>query len=160
MQNKLSRQIAVLLEDPATVATIATLDESGAPYSVPSPFIRQDDTGRLVHLELLETSTTHRNLLRSIWFDKPVSITLSGRNGQVVVITGTPHKAHVSGPLFSDYYREVRLKLGDADLAAVWLIAPEQVYDETYVVRKAREEELHPFHLHLDRLTVAQSTTK
>jgi hypothetical protein len=160
MPNKLRQQIAVLLEDPATVATIATLDESGAPRSVPSPFLRQDAAGRLVHLELLETSTTHRNLLRSIWFDKPVSITLIGRNGQVLVIAGTPHKAHVSGPLFSDYYREVRSKLDDADLAAVWLIEPGQIRDETYVTRKAREEELHPFHLHLDRLAVAQNTTK
>lgn len=160
MSNELRQQIAVLLEDPATVATIATLDENGAPRSVPSPFIRQDATGRLIHLELLETSTTHRNLLRSIWFDKPVSITLSGRSGQVVVITGRPHKAHVSGPLFSNYYRAVRSKLDDADLAAVWLIEPEQIRDETYQTCKAREEALYPFHLHLDRLAVAQRTTK
>jgi hypothetical protein len=154
MSNELRRQITELLEDPATVALITTLDEGGAPRSVPSPFLRQDAAGRLVHLELLETSTTHRNLLRSIWFDRPVSVTLNGRNGQVLVIAGRPHKAHVSGPLFSDYYREVRSKLDDADLAAVWLIEPQQIQDETYVVRKAREEELHPFHLHLDRLAV------
>ncbi|SRR6266568_7892790 len=155
MSKTLRQQIAVLLEDAATVATIAMLDETGAPRSVPSPFLKQDSTGRLVHLELLETSTTHRNLLRSIWFDKPVSITLSGRNGQVLVIAGRPHKAHVSGPLFSNYYGEVRSKLDDADLAAVWLIEPEQISDETYAVRKAREEALHPFHLHLDRLAVS-----
>lgn len=154
MSNELRQQIATLLEDPATVATIATLDESGAPHSVPSPFLIQDDTGRLVHLELLETSTTHRNLLRSIWFDKPVSVTLSGRNGQVLVVAGRLHKAHVSGPLFSAYYREVRSKLEDADLVAIWLIDPQQIRDETYLTRKAREEELHPFHQHLDRLAV------
>jgi hypothetical protein len=142
------------LEDSATVATIATIDENGAPRSVPSPFLRLDAAGRLVHLELLETSATHRNLLRSIWFDKPVSVTISGSNGQVLVIAGRTHKAHVSGLLFSDYYREVRSKLDDADLAAVWLIEPLQISDETYVTRKAREEELHPFHLHLDRLAV------
>lgn len=157
MSKILRQQIAILLEDPATVAIVATLDENGAPRSVPSPFLRQDAAGRLVHLELLETSTTHRNLLRSIWFDKPVSVTLNGRNGQVLVIAGRPHKAHVSGPLFSDYYREVRSKLDDADLAAVWLIEPLQIHDETYVTRKAREEELHPFHLHLDRLAVQHS---
>jgi hypothetical protein len=154
MSNELRLQIASLLKDPATVAIIATLDESGAPHSVPSPFLTQDETGRLVHLELLETSTTHRNLLRSIWFDKPVSVTLHGRNGQVLVVAGRPHKAHVSGPLFSDYYREVRSRLENADLSAVWLIEPQQLRDETYLTRKAREEELHPFHLHLDRLAV------
>jgi len=141
-----------LLNDPATIGTIATLDESGAPHAVPSPFLRLDAAGRLVHLELLETSTTHRNLLRSIWFDRPVSVTLSGKDGRVAVVKGTAYKAHVSGPLFSNYYREVRTRLGDADLAAVWLIDARQVIDESYVLRKAREEELHPFFKHLDRL--------
>jgi hypothetical protein len=157
MSVKQSAYLRELLEDPATVGTIATLDESGAPHAVPSPFLRLDANGRLVHLELLETSTTHRNLLRSIWFERPVTVTLSGREGRVVVVKGRVHKAHVSGPLFSDYYREVRKQLGDADLAAVWLIDAREVIDETYALRKAREEELHPFFRHLDRLSVASS---
>jgi hypothetical protein len=154
MSEELKNLIATLLDDAATLATIATLDENGAPRSVPSPFLRLDEKGRLVHLELLETSTTHRNLLRSIWFDRPVSITLSGWDGRVLVATGRPHKAHISGPLFSDCYREVRDRLGDADLAAVWLIEPEEIRDESYQIRKVQEEALHPFHLHLDRLAV------
>ncbi|MFZ2947845.1 MAG: pyridoxamine 5'-phosphate oxidase family protein [Desulfuromonadaceae bacterium] len=157
MSYELKKLIGSLLKDSATVATIATLDEDGAPRSVPSPFLRLDEKGRLVHLELLETSATHRNLLRGIWFDRPVSVTLSGRGGRVLVATGRSHKAHVSGPLFSDYYREVRACLGDADLAAVWMIEPLRVSDETYLIRKEREEALHPFHLHLDRLAVADN---
>jgi len=154
MSNELRTLVTTLLADTATHASIATLDEGGAPHSVPSPFLRQDGQGRLVHLELLETSSSHRNLLRSIWFERPVSITLSGRDGQVLVITGRTYKAHVSGPLFSAYYREVRNALGDADLAAVWLIEVLQIRDETYLLRKEHEERLHPFHLHLDRLAV------
>jgi hypothetical protein len=154
MSDELRHVISALLDDPATSASIATLDEGGAPRSVPSPFLRLDEKGRLVHLELLETSTTHRNLLRSIWFERPVSVTLSGGDGRVLVATGRPCKAHVSGPLFSEYYRQVRDRLGDADLVAVWLIEPQEVRDETYLVRKEREEALHPFHRHLDRLVV------
>jgi hypothetical protein len=107
-----------------------------------------------VHLELLETSSSHRNLLHSIWFEQPVSVTLNGRDNRVLVLTGRPYKAHVSGRLFSDYYREVRSCLVDADLAAVWLIEVLQIRDETYLIRKEQEERLHPFHLHLDRLAV------
>lgn len=154
MSEILRNEIGAMLKNPSTLATIATLDENGAPRSVPSPFLRLDEKGRLVHLELLETSTTHRNLLRSIWFERPVSVTLTGSDGRVLVATGRPWKAHVSGPLFSDYYREVRGRLGDADLVAVWLIEPQEVRDETYLIRKEREEELHPFHRHLDRLAV------
>lgn len=145
-------KIRALLEDPVTVGIIATLDESGAPHAVPSPFLRLDEAGRLVHLELLETSHTHRNLLRSIWFDRPVTISLSGAGGSVAVVKGRVYKVHVSGPLFSSYYREVRKQLGDADLAGVWLIDPHEVIDESYALRKAREEEFHPFFRHLDRL--------
>ena len=152
--------IEELLKRDGTIASIATLDEQGAPHAVPSHFLSLDPQGRLVHLELLETSTSHRNLLRSIWFNKQVSVTLTNRDGQVLVVTGAPHKAHVSGPLFSDYYSLVRSRLGDADLAAVWLIEPQQVRDETYAARKTQEEALHPFHRHLDRLAVQHEITE
>jgi len=154
MSTELRQQINKLLSNPATTASIATLNEDGVPWSVPSPFLRLDEQGRLVHLELLETSTTHRNLLRSIWFEQPLSITLTGQDYRVLVITARPYKALISGPVFSSYYSEVGARLGDADLAAVWLLEPQQLRDETYLLRKAREEELHPFHLHLDRLAV------
>lgn len=146
--------IATLLADQATQASIATLDEMGVPQSVPSPFLELDAAGRLVHLELLETSATQRNLLRSIWFERPVSVTLTHRDGCVLVVTGRVYKAYVSGALFSKYYCQVRSSLGDADLAAVWLIEAQQVRDETYRHRKIREEEIHPFHCHLDRLSI------
>lgn len=146
--------IAELLNTPGTIGILATLDDRDAPHATPSPFLSLDIRGRLVHLELLETAPSHRNLLRSIWFDRPVSVTLAGQDGRVLVVSGTAHKAHVSGPLFSDYYQQVRSRLGDADLAAVWLIEPTQVRDETYATRKTHEEELHPFHRHLDRLAV------
>jgi len=145
-----------ILAAPSVTGTIATLDESGAPHAMPSPFLHLDSDGYLVHLELLETSASHRNLLRSIWFERPVSISIATSDGRVAVVSGRVHKAHVSGPLFSHYYREARSRLGDADLAAVWLIEPLHVRDESYALRKAVEEELHPFFRHLDRLAADQ----
>jgi hypothetical protein len=149
--------LEALLSLPTVTAIISTLDETGAPHAVPSPFLKLDERGFFVHLELLETSASHRNLVRSIWFERPVGVTLTTGDGQVAVIRGRAHKAHVSGPYFSEQYRNLRDRLGDVDLAAVWLIEPQLVSDETYQTRKAREEELHPFHLHLDRLAVKHS---
>lgn len=146
--------LAALLASPFVTAIISTLDETGAPHAVPSPFLRLDERGFLVHPELLETSTSHRNLVRSIWFERPVGVTLAAGDGRVAVIRGRAHKAHISGPFFSEQYRSLRERLGDVDLAAVWLIEPQEISDETYRTRKAREEELHPFHRHLDRLAV------
>lgn len=149
--------LEALLSSPTVTAIISTLDETGAPHAVPSPFLKLDGRGFLVHLELLETSASHRNLVRSIWFERPVGVTLATADGQIAVIRGRAHKAHVSGPYFSQQYRDLRGRLGDVDLAAVWLIEPQLVSDETYQTRKLREEELHPFHLHLDRLAVGHT---
>lgn len=158
MTGELLQRVGGLLAEAGTIATIATIDEHGAPQSVPTPFLQLDEAGRFVHLELLETSSTHRNLLGSIWFDRPVSVTLSGRNDEVLVISGRVYKALVSGLRFSRFYRKVRSQLGDADLAAVWLIEPLKIHDETYQVRKAQEETFHPFYFHLDRLVIRRDS--
>ena len=158
MKGEFQYQIGKLLAAQGTIATIATLDENGAPHCVPTPFLQLDERGRIVHLELLETSSTHRNLLGSIWFERPVSVTLCGRDGEVLVISGRAYKALVSGPLFCSFYREVRFRMGDADLAAVWLIEPLKIRDETYQVRKVIEEASHPFYSHLDRLVIKEDS--
>ncbi len=156
MTGELLQRIGTLLAEDGTIASLATIDEHGVPQSVPAPFLLLDEAGRLVHLELLETSSTHRNLLGSIWFDRPVSVTLRGGNEEVLVISGRVYKALVSGQIFSRFYRKVRSQLGDADLAAVWLIEPLQIRDETYQIRKAQEETFHPFYSHLDRLVICR----
>jgi len=152
--SKLNAAIRRLLDQPATTRLVATTDELGKPYAVASPFLHAGEGGQLVHLELLEKSATNRNLLRSLWFDKQVSITLVAADGSSYVIAGRPVKALISGPVFRGYYQQVRAQLGDADLATVWLIEPEEAVNETYAVRKLEEEERFPFSVHLDRLLV------
>src|SRR5690349_14028833 len=120
MSHQLNPEVQALLADPATVKVVATTDENGAPYVTASPFLQVADNGRLIHLELLETSTTNRNLVRSLWFDRPLAVTLIAGDGRSYVLKGKPVKALITGPLFSHHYRQVRAVLGDVDLAAVW----------------------------------------
>jgi hypothetical protein len=143
-----------VLAQPATQKVIATLDEDGAPHAVPSPFLYARPDGLLVHFELLETSATNRNLLRGLWFDRKLAVTVAGALGQTFVIKAVPAKAEISGPAFSRAFEVVRSVLGDADLAAVWLLRPLAAVDESYTTRKRNEEERHPFSIHLDRLLV------
>jgi len=150
---KLSAEILKLLDDPTATKVVATTDELGIPYAVASAFLQAGAGGELVHLELLEKSATNRNLLRSLWFDKKVSVTLAASDGRSFVIQGKPVRALISGPVFRRHYEKVRALL-DADLAAVWLIEPEEVVDETFAERKREEEERFPFSVHLDRLVV------
>ena len=150
---KLSTEILQLLDHPGTTKVVATTDEFGIPYAITSSFLQAGDAGELVHLELLEKSATNRNLLRSLWFDKKVSVTLAAPDGRSFVIQGRPVRALISGPVFRGHYEKVRA-LQDADLAAVWLIEPEEVVNETFAERKLAEETAFPFSVHLDRLVV------
>ena len=86
MSNIITENIVKRSSLDGAKAVIATIGEDGAPYSVPSPFFSIDEDGRLIHLELLETSATHRNILRSLWFDKPVTVTVQGADGSILVL--------------------------------------------------------------------------
>lgn len=149
----LSQEIIEKIQDRSATKVLATLDEAGAPYAVVSRFLQLGANGQLVHLELLEKSETNRNLLRSLWYEKKIVISVGD-----LVIKGRPVKAHISGPLFRQYYEQVRTVIPDADLSTVWVIEPEEVIDESYTVRKQQEEEQFPFCVHLDRLTVETNT--
>jgi hypothetical protein len=149
---QLSPELLEVLAHPATRKVIATLDEDGSPHAVPSPFLHARPDGLLVHFELLETSATNRNLLRGLWFDRKLSVTVVGPLGQTFVIKAVPVKAEISGPAFSRAFDTVRSVLGDADLSAVWLLRPHAIVDETYTTRKRDEEQRYPFSIHLDRL--------
>jgi hypothetical protein len=61
-------------------------------------------------------------------------------------------KTYVSGPVYQREYVAIRKRLGDVDLAAVWIIRPDQIHDESHIARQRQERDLHPFFAHLDRL--------
>jgi hypothetical protein len=151
---QLTPELLEVLAHPATHKVIATIDEDGSPHAVPSPFLHARPDGQLVHFELLETSATNRNLLRGLWFDRKLAVTVVGTLGQTFVIKALPAKAEISGPAFSRAFETVRSVLADADLAAVWLLRPHAIVDETYATRRRNEEERFPFSIHLDRLLV------
>lgn len=153
----LADEIVELIKDRSVTKVLATLDENGAPYAVAIPFLQLGENGQLVHLELLEKSVTNRNLLRSLWFERNISVALNSKDGRSFVIKGRPVKAHISGPVFRRYYLQVRSVIADADLSTVWLIEPDEVVDETYTRTKKQEEERFPFTVHLDQLTVVHA---
>lgn len=152
MALQLSQELIDLIEDPATRKVLATVDEDGIPHVVVKQSLHVGGDGRLHYLELLESSRTNRNLVRSLWFDRPVAIAVQGSDGRSFQIKGIPVKTHITGPLFQQHYVAVRQRLGDVDLAAVWVIEPQEVIDETFAIRQAREEAARPFFRHLDRL--------
>lgn len=152
MATELKKELLDLLADNDTVKVLTTLGADGSPHSVVKQSLQSGADGNLLFLELLESSRTNKNLVRSIWYNRYVAVTLAGRDGRSFQIKGKPLKAHITGPLFLTWYAAVREKLGDVDLAAVWVIEPEEIINETYAVRKGEEEGKHPYFTHLDRL--------
>jgi hypothetical protein len=152
MATTLSKEIIALFSSNDSTKVLATLGEHGSPHAATKPFIRVDDDGNLLYLELVESSRTQKNLIRSIWFDQKVSISVSNRNGQSWQVKGKPVKTLITGPVFQRHYRDVREILGDVDLSAVWVIEPEEVINENIFVRHEEEEKAHPLFKHLDRL--------
>jgi hypothetical protein len=147
----LSPDVIDLVNDPATVKILATVDPDGVPHAVVKQSLHVAADGSLHYLELLETSTTNRNLVHSIWFDRLVTVALIGTDRRVQ-IKGRPVKNHITGPLFLEHYRRIRER---GDLAGVWVIAPVQVIDENLASRRSAEAARHPSFIHLDRIARA-----
>jgi hypothetical protein len=152
MAVKLEKEILELLESKESVKALATLGSEGEPYVIFSDLIYPYEDGRIIYLELLESSNTNNNLVRSIWFNKGLSLNIKAKDGRSHQIKGKVAKSIVAGKVFKKYYKDVREKLGDVDLSAVWVIEPEGVTNETFKDRKLYEETRHPFFKHLDRI--------
>lgn len=151
MAIRLSDEVLTLVRDPEAVKVLATVDADGSPHAVVKQSLTADEEGRLVHHELLESSRTNKNLLRALWFGGRVSVTVR-RGDASWQVKGRPVRAHVSGPHFQREYVRIRERLGDVDLAAVWVIEPEEAIDQSLAARTEREVSAHPDFVHLDRI--------
>lgn len=154
MSIELSQDVIDLLNSRDTIKVLATVDGEGVPHAVFKESLHLGADGRIHSLELIESSTTGRNLVGSIWFDRKVSILLRGPDQRSVQIKGRVLKYDISGPLFLHHYKAVREALGDVDLAGVWIIEPDQVTEQSFGQRRAAEEAAHPHFIHLDRIAV------
>ncbi|HEX9240937.1 MAG TPA: hypothetical protein VF875_00710 [Anaeromyxobacter sp.] len=140
------------LASPHSARVLATTGPQGDPHAVLSPALEVDEAGCLLYLEPLEASRTQRDLVASIWFDRPVAVVVAGCDGTTWRIRGRVRKAHVAGPLFRERYERLRAERPGADLAAVWEIEPLEVSDESYATLRARQDAERPFFKHLDQL--------
>lgn len=152
MTTEIPRVLIDLINDHNTIKILATVDEQGQPHAVTKQFMRVLDNGHLIYLELLESSRSYKNFTRSLWYDQQVSITIVGNQGETWQIHGKPEKIIISGPVFERYYKIVRNQLGDVDLAAVCIIEPVALVNESFFYQFEQQETRQPIFKHLDRL--------
>lgn len=152
LQNKaLPKDAVEMLLDPKAFKVLATTDEQGNVHVVAKDSLTLLDDGALAYGEVLESSLTNANMVRGIWFGKRVAV-LVCRHGRCYQIKGRPHRYVTTGPLFQKFYLSARERLGpDSDLAGVWIIAVDEVRDQSLPTRKEAEERKHPNMRHFDR---------
>lgn len=152
LQNKALPEAAVkMLLDPKSIKVLATTDDQGNVHVVAKDSLTLLDDGSLAYGEVMESSLTNANMVRGIWFDRRLAVLVS-RQGRCYQIKGKPHRYVTTGPLFKQFYLAAREKLGpDSDLAGVWIIAVDEVREQTLAARKAEEERKHPNMRHFDR---------
>lgn len=152
---KLSQETVSIIRNSEAIKILTTVDEEGNPHADFREDLMVLDDGNLAFGEPFEGSQTNVNLVRSLWFDKNVELTVRDGNGTTFQIVGKPYRYTHTGPLFKKFYLAEREKRGaDSELAGVWIIIPEEVRNETYEVRKKEEDDKHPFFRHFDRASV------
>jgi hypothetical protein len=149
---KLQEEIIRLLKDPEARKAVATVDEKGVPHVVFKDSLTVLDDGKIAYAEELDSSRANKNMVRSIWFDKMVAVTVS-KDAVAYQIKGKPYKCLITGSLFKQFLMEAREQRGpDSDIQSVWIITPEEVRDATTAQRVKDEEQNRPFfNRHLDR---------
>lgn len=153
--SKLPKEVVDLINDSESIKVLATSDEEGNPHTAFKESLTVLEDGNLAFGEEFEGSQTNVNLVRSLWFNKSVELIVRNKDGTTFQIKGRPYRYDHAGPLFKKFYLAEREKRGpDSELAGVWIITPEEFSDETYEVKKKREDERHPFFRHFDRSSV------
>jgi hypothetical protein len=153
MSFTLSPEAARAIRSKDSIKVLATIGREGVPHAVIKDSITLRDDGIIAFYELIETSQTQKNLVYSIWFNKPAAITVLTQDGKSYQVKGIPRKTVIAGQGFLDAYADVQKNIGsDIDLSAVWLIAPSEEREQTFLVRREIEESEHPYEIHVDRI--------
>ncbi len=149
---ELPKEVIELFEDPDAMKALATVDEGGVPHLAFKGSLTILEDGKIAYAERLDSSQANKNMVRSIWFDQRVAVTVV-KDTTAYQIKGRPYKCLITGPVFKEFLIRVREKEGDdADIQAVWIITPEEIRDQTPGTRIREEEEKRPFfNRHLDR---------
>lgn len=152
MAVEISKQFSELLKQEDTVKVLVTVTGQGQVHAVVKNSLQVYEANKLCYLELLESAQSNKNMVRSLWFNQDVTIAIAGAGGESYQVKARPVKSVVSGHLFREFYSRIRAELGDVDLAAIWILEPQEIVEQTFSVRRQQEEANRPYFKHLDRL--------
>lgn len=137
---ELPKEVLEALRDPQTIKALTTTDKEGVPHTVYKLSLTVLDDGQLAYLEMVERSRTYTNILHNHWEKKKVSISIfNPQNGLAFQIKGIPTRCVLEGPIWEMFRDQCWSMMPDAEPAAVWLIGPEEVMNESLGARIEEE---------------------
>jgi len=157
----LSPELTKLLKMSDSVKIIGTLDASGEPRLSANDTLTSLNGISLILSEKLEKSQCNRDLVRSIWYGKPVTV-LVFHDGTSFEIRAKIYRCLIVGPIFDEMLARAREKYGpDADIAAVWELIPEKCRDVSEDTILREQKAAHPYYdSHLDRESIRSIISK
>lgn len=151
MSDIINEELKEIINTPDSLKVIASVSVDGEIHAVYKQSLHVNEDGNLEFYEIMESSQNNKNMVNSIWFERPVAINVLSKDRRSFEIKGVAYKAYVSGAYFENVYRKVTDK-GYYDLSTVWVIKPEEVKEKTFLKREEEEKEAHPHFRHLDQL--------
>jgi hypothetical protein len=141
--------------DSGSLKIVSTLNENGTIHSTPKGTLTVNASGQLEYTEVLESSSSYKNVVRSLWFDKKVTVLVIGIDRRAYEITGNIKRILTAGRYFENTYNAFLEKRGHG-IAAVVQINVESIIDLDISKGIERQEREHFFFTHLDRLAVQE----
>ncbi|MCL1967157.1 MAG: hypothetical protein FWF67_04680 [Fibromonadales bacterium] len=152
---ELLQQVRDIVADSGSLKIVSTLNENGTIHSAPKGSLKVNEAGQLEYVEVLESSSSYKNVVRSLWFDKKVTVLVIGVDKRSYEITGNIKRILTSGRHFENAYKAILEKRGFG-IAAVIQIDVESVADLDISKGIERQKREHFFFTHLDRLAVQE----
>jgi len=153
--DELLQQVQNIVADSSSLKIVSALNENGTIHSAPKGSLKVNASGQLEYIEVLESSSSYKNVIRSLWFDKKVTVLVISADKRTYEIIGNVKRILTSGRYFEDAYNSFLEKRGRG-IAAVIQIEVESINDLDISKRIERQEREHFFFTHLDRLAVQE----
>jgi len=153
--NELLKQVQDIVADSGSLKIVSTLNENGTIHSAPKGTLKVNASWQLEYIEVLESSSSYKNVVRSLWFDKKVTVLVIGTDKRSYEIIGNIKRILTAGRHFEDAYKAFLEKRGHG-IAAVIQIDVESITDLDISKGIERQEREHFFFTHLDRFTVQE----
>jgi hypothetical protein len=147
--------IKQIINNPNTVKIVGTVGTDGVPHTAVKQSLHLNNDGRIEYVELFESSKSYRNVTGSIWYNKKVSISILSENKESYEIVGEIERILIAGKEYEKVYTKVLEEKG-YDIAAVVLIVPETIENNSPKGKFEEQEKTRLFYKHLDRFSKQQ----